>query len=648
MPDCGRTEKMDVRSAEILEFSKIRELLAGYAESSLGRELALSVKPYITLDPIQNEQKLVDEMMDAVSANIGPPLSRLRDVRLLVRRAAIGAQLDASQLLEISEGLLVTGAIFRWRSKLNEKHHHLNELAVTIPDLGTVARTIQGCIDPRAHVLDMASPELADVRTRISEVDERLKTMVARLLKDPEIRKVLRYPNASMEGDRFVLPVAANHRHRVAGVVHRTSSSGETLFIEPAGVANLGMERSLLKVEEEREVRKVLRRLVGEVAKVANPFGHAISQMARLDLLQAKARYGLDYQMVLPHFSCDRTLWLKGARHPLLLQLFRNQAAGLKGDGQGKDKNVVPIEVGLGAGHNILVITGPNTGGKTVALKTIGLLALMGQSGMPIPADKGTCLPLFDAVYADIGDEQSLEQSLSTFSSHMTQVARVLRVATSQSMVLLDEMGAGTDPVEGAALGRAILSELSDLGCQAAVTTHLGDIKKYALHKKNMLNAGVEFDPVSLRPTFRLISGKTGKSCALQIAKNLELPDRLLRRARKFLSKKKAGLALIRDLEKQRRESEKVHRSALEATVEGKLKDDAEKRLREEQERQNQKKQAIQKWRESIHPGLEVLLPTFGQKGTVNRVNRDKGIVTVTVGLGQWEVKLSDLLPPEV
>lgn len=639
-------KKMDIRSAEVLEFPKVRDLLATYAESSLGRELALGLTPLGDLGQIRNEQALLAEMIDAVSVDIGPPVQRLKDVRLLVRRAAIGAQLDAGQLLEIAEVLLVTGAIFRWRSKLNERHHRLGELAATIPDLGPVAKTIQGCIDSRAHVLDMASPDLAEVRRKINEVDERLKAMVAKLLKDPEIRKVLRYPNASMEGDRFVLPVASNHRHRVSGVVHRTSASGETLFIEPAGVASLGVERGLLKVEEEREVRKVLRRLAGEVAKVANPLGHAISQMARLDLIQSKARYALDFQMIVPHCSGDNALLLKSARHPLLMHIFRNGKMGSESVQGGAARQVVPIDVGLGGGHDILVITGPNTGGKTVVLKTIGLLSLMAQSGMAVPAGQGTCLPVFDSVFADIGDEQSLEQSLSTFSSHMTQVARILGAATARSLILLDEMGAGTDPAEGAALGQAILSEMSDFGSLAAVTTHLGDIKKYALHKPKMLNAGVEFDPVSLRPTYRLVSGKTGKSCALLIAKSLALPDRLLARARKNLRKKKAGLARVKELERQKRTEELLHRSTLEANVEIKRQEDARLRLLEKEERRRIQEMTINKWRESVHPGQEVLLPQFGQKGTVSRVNRDKGVAVVTVGLGQWEVKLVDLLPP--
>lgn len=306
----------------------------------------------------------------------------------------------------------------------------------------------------------------------------------------------------------------------------------------------------------------------------------------------------------------------------------------------------MPIDVGLGGGHDILVITGPNTGGKTVVLKTIGLLSLMAQSGMAVPAGQGTCLPVFDSVFADIGDEQSLEQSLSTFSSHMTQVARILGAATARSLILLDEMGAGTDPAEGAALGQAILSEMSDFGCLAAVTTHLGDIKKYALHKPKMLNAGVEFDPVSLRPTYRLVSGKTGKSCALLIAKSLALPDRLLARARKNLRKKKAGLARVKELERQKRTEELLHRSTLEANVEIKRQEDARLRLQEKEERRRIQEMTINNWRESVHPGQEVLLPQFGQKGTVSRVNRDKGVAVVTVGLGQWEVKLVDLVPP--
>lgn len=632
---------MDLRSAEALEFPKIREILSTYCESTLGRELANSLEPMGEPRAIRHELELVQEMMGALQSDLAPPLGKLRDIRLLVRRAAIGALLDAGQLLEVAETLLLTGGIFRWRCRLTEKHHRLVELAGTITDLGPVARTILGCVDSRAHVLDMASPELGDVRRRIAELDEKLKTALAKLLKDPELRKILRYPNASIEGDRYVLPVSANHRHRVPGVVHRVSSTGETLFIEPASLANLGMDRSLLKAEEDKEVRKVLRRLTMEVGKVASPLGHAIAQMARIDFIQAKARYGLDFEMATPHISDEGVLLLKEARHPLLAQLhFKERGRGLW------KSSVVPMEIGLGDGHRILVITGPNTGGKTVALKGFGLISLMALSGLPVPAGAGSSIPVFDGVFADIGDEQSLEQSLSTFSSHMTQISAIFRKATAKSLVLLDELGAGTDPTEGAALGKAILGQLGIVGSLAVVTTHLGEIKKFALKRKNMLNASVEFDAVSLKPTYRLVPGKTGKSCALLIAKTMGLPGELMGRAKRHLRKYRSDVGKIRELEKIKRREQMELRARLEETAAGRVMNETEEKEALERRRIFEKGEALRKWRESLHPGLEVLLPGFGQKGQIQRVDRGRGVAMVNAGLGQWEVKLEDILPP--
>src|SRR5262249_7596068 len=319
----------------------------------------------------------------------------------------------------------------------------------------------------------------------------------------------------------------------------RTSSTGETVFIEPAGVASLSAERTVLKGEEDREVRRILRRLSGEVGRVARPLAHIIDILARLDLVTAKARFSRDYGMA----PADPTVagrWGMGqARPPRLESLFRQDRLGPATanappppDAQpAAPREVAPIDVRLGHAFNLLIITGPNTGGKTVTLKTTGLLCLMAQSGMHIPAADGSAVPVFHQVFADIGDEQSLEQSLSTFSSHISRIAGILKVAGARSLILLDELGAGTDPTEGAALGRAILDELDRLGCLAMVTTHLGDLKTYAFHNDRAENAAVEFDAETLRPTYRLHIGQFGMSNALKIARRLKLPRDLLRRA---------------------------------------------------------------------------------------------------------------------
>src|SRR5437763_9651231 len=324
---------MDAHTLELLEFHKVRELLAGYAACSLGKELALRVEPGTDPDKIRAELDLVTEMAEALGQGQAPPFGGLHDVRLLARRAAIGSMLTAEQLLQTADTLTCTGNMFRYRMRLGERFQRLIALLGSVEDLGPVAKAISGCIDSRGHVLDMASRELAQVRQKLAEVDERVQNVIKRLLRDPELRKILRYPNATVNGDHYVLPVAVNHRHKLQGVVHRTSSTGETVFIEPAAVASLSAERAILKGQEERQIQRILRRLSAEVGRVARPLGIAIEVMAQLDLITAKARFSRDYQMFAPNINAEGRLWLRQARHPLLEHLFRHEGSERKQDG---------------------------------------------------------------------------------------------------------------------------------------------------------------------------------------------------------------------------------------------------------------------------------------------------------------------------
>src|SRR5260370_5626829 len=288
---------MAAHSLDLVEFHKVREVLAGYAACSLGKELARQVEPSTDTEKIRADLALVTEMTEALGLGQSQPFGGVHDVRLLARRAAIGSMLTAEQLLEMAETLASTGHMFRYRMRLSERFGRLSVLLEPVEDLGVVAKSITGCIDSRGHVLDMASRELAGVRQQLAEVDERVQNQIKRLLRDPELRKILRYPNATVSGDHYVLPVAVNHRHKLQGVVHRTSSTGETVFIEPAGVASLSAERAVLKAADEREIHPILRKLTGDVGKVARPLAHSIEVMAQLDLLTAKARFSRDYQM---------------------------------------------------------------------------------------------------------------------------------------------------------------------------------------------------------------------------------------------------------------------------------------------------------------------------------------------------------------
>jgi DNA mismatch repair protein MutS2 len=663
---------MDAHTLELLEFHKIRELVGGYAFCSLGKDLALQAEPSTNADSIRAELALVNELVEVLGQGQAPPFAGLRDVRMLARRAAIGAMLTAEHLLEIAGTLTCTGQMYRWRMRFDDRFPRLTALLGPIEDLGPVAKSIAGCIDSRSHVLDMASPELAAVRQKIADLDEKVQTRIRHLLRDPELRKILRYPNATMSGDHYVLPVAVNYRHKLSGVIHRTSSTGETIFIEPAEVASLSAERVVVKSEEDREVKKILRRLSAEVGKVARPLGFAIEAMAKLDYVTAKARYAGEYNLTCPDINTEGRLWLRQARHPLLECLkagSKRQAAGSSGEAVSRQPSavsektetpsllpaarclppaavaVVPIDVRLGQPFNLLVITGPNTGGKTVTLKTTGLLCLMAQTGLHIPAAQGSSVPIFEQILADIGDEQSLEQSLSTFSSHISRIAYIFESANQHSLVLLDELGAGTDPVEGAALGRAILDQLDKIGCRALVTTHLGDLKTYAFHNPRAENAAVEFDIETLRPTYRLLIGQFGMSNALKIARRLKLPRDLLKRARKYLRRRQRRAPELIQLQQKREEAEKARTDALQAQL------DAEQQRNEyahkvaEFEKQQREAAALLEWRSSLRTGDTVWVPKYDKHGLVVRVDAKRLTAIISLGLGQWDVAFDEIFP---
>jgi DNA mismatch repair protein MutS2 len=634
---------MDAHTLELLEFAKVRELVAAHAFSSLGKDLARQATPSTDAQAIRAELALVTEMVQVLGEGQAPPFAGLSDVRLLARRAAIGAMLSPEQLLEVAAVLNATGHMYRFRMRLGPQYQRLINLLGPVDDLGLVAKSIGGCIDGRGHVLSMASPDLAQVRIKIDELDEKIQHRLKHLLRDAEVRKALRYDHATISGDHYVLPVAINYRHLVPGVIHRTSSTGETAFIEPAAIAGLGAERVVLKSDEDREAKKVLRRLSAEVGRVSRPLTYAIESLARLDYVTAKAKFAREYRMECPEINTEGRLWLREARHPLLEQIFRHDDASAKPDGARRE--VVPIDVRLGQHFNLLIITGPNTGGKTVTLKTTGLLCLMAQAGMHIPAGQGSQAPVFHHVLADIGDEQSLEQSLSTFSSHVSRIAHIVQTADAQSLVLLDELGAGTDPVEGAALGRAILDQLDRIGCRALVTTHLGDLKTYAFHNARAENAAVEFNAETLQPTYRLLIGQYGMSNALKIARRLKLPRDLLKRAHRYLRRRQRKSADLVQLQQKREEAELARQQALHAELEARQQQAEYERKKAELERQTQEAEALRQARARLQPGDVVQVPKYDKQGRIVRIDARKNVAVVSLGLGQWEVTLDEVFP---
>lgn len=633
-------EIMDQHTRELLELEKVRDLLSSYNATSLGKALTQELEPSTDAVSVREQIALVTEMTDSLSDGHAPPFEGVHDVKLPLQRAAAGSMLTIEQLLEIADTLTATGNLYRYRMRLDSERGKLIALLSPIEDLAPMARSITGCIDRRGNVLDIASPELAAVRQKLAEVDERVQNQIRRLLRDPKIREILRYPNATVSGDHYVLPVAVNHRQKIQGVVHRTSNTGETVFIEPSSVASLSAERAVLNNEEEREIRKVLRRLSAEVGRVSKPLIYTLKLVAKLDLITAKARFSLDYKMFPPDINEEGRVWIRQARHPLLESLFRNEQTEEK-------REVVPIDVRLGMGFRLLIITGPNTGGKTVCLKTTGLLCMMAQCGMHIPASSGSTVPIFQNIFADIGDEQSLEQSLSTFSSHISRISWIIENANEHSLILLDEMGAGTDPTEGAALGRAILDTLDEIGCLSMVTTHLGDLKTYSFNNDQAENGAVQFDIESLRPTYVLDIGKFGMSNALKIAKRLKVRRDVIDRAYGYLKKNRNRnpelgrlQALREDAEKAREEARLAQHEAEKRQVE--LEHEKAKVEKEAEEaRQLRELRAKLKSRDKVH------VTRFDKPGEIVRVDHKRNIAVVSVGLGQWEVPLEEILPPK-
>lgn len=660
---------MDTHTLNLLEFDKVRALLAARAACSLGKEAAARLGPVDDLGEVRHRQALTTEMADALTAGLVPPFGGLHDVRHHVRRARIDATLAPEDLAETVETLRAVGNLDRWLGRMGEEFPRLGALKAGVGEFSGLVNAIESCIDPRGKVLDTASRKLSDVRREIGQVEERIQETLRRMLRSNEIKRILRYPNFTMVGHHYVLPIAKDHRGEIQGSVHRTSASNETVFIEPQAIAEQSAQLSYLRAREEKEVRRILRWLSAQVGQVADSLLGTLENLAELDLVFARGRYSLDYQMGPPDLNEEGRLAVRGARHPLLEALFRADPAivrpsvgpsdptaseGLppKTDTPASTKRTVtPIDVHLGLRFRTLIITGPNTGGKTVALKTVGLLAVMAQSGLHVPAHQGSQFPVFDQVLADIGDEQSLEQSLSTFSSHVRRVTEILGKATPRSLVLLDELGAGTDPAEGAALGRAVLDELDGIGGLGMVTTHIGDLKTYAFTNPRAENAAVEFDIETLMPRYTLHVGDIGQSNALQIARRLEMPEHIVARAGRYLEQTRGRhLPEMEVVQKLRRDAEAARQSALAAQAEAERSREALAQRLGDLQRQAEDDARLADARTRLQPGDRVVVPRFGydRPGRVVKIDARKKSAVVAIGQMQWDVKLDDLIPQRI
>ena len=630
---------MDEITLDKLEFHAVREALAGQCACALGRKLARSLTPTSKTSLIREWLGQVVELMEATEPHGLPPMAGIHDVRDHVRASAKATPLEPDALADIGETLASTRLVMDWLLRVEEIAPSLFETGSKMVDLCPLADTINEAIDARGVVRDYASPKLASIRRAIDDARRRVRTVFDRITKKSGIGKMLQYNNATFHNDRMVLPLKAEYRGRIPGIIHRSSDSGATLFVEPAESVELNNTIVRLGEEEFKEITRILRELTSEVRAHAEDIMATLRVIGVLDLVAAKVRFAKKWSCVVPQIDIDGVMHLYEARHPLLLELFANET-----EADGEAREVVPIDLRLGEDFDVLVITGPNTGGKTVTLKTVGLLAAMTQCGMPIPAGEGTRMPVYRDIFIDIGDEQSLQQSLSTFSSHLANQLRVLQRSGQGCLVLIDELGAGTDPDEGAAIGRAIITELLNLDAKAIVTTHLSALKAVAFSSERVDNAAVEFDAASLRPTFHVHLGEPGNSNALIIAKRLGMPARLVKTAKSHLEDRTRALnKAIAGTLASRREAERARKEAREAAVKAKQEREQFERNRAELEASQEAFERWTKWVNELDRGDDVWIKALRRPGKVVRMQLHKQIAVVSSGAMDLELPLRDI-----
>jgi DNA mismatch repair protein MutS2 len=529
---------MDEHTLRVLELQPVLNWIAGLTHGAHARALVEQLRPAPDLEELHRRQAEVGEALKLLDLNFEPPLYGLEDMRSAIALAGRGGMLDPQSLRAIREVAVGSRKLGRYLEERSSVAPNLADRARWMPNFPRLESEIARCLSPDNRVLDTASTRLAQIRSEIRGTESQLQRNLNGLLRDPDLLKMVQEPIVTQRLGRQVVPVKAEHKGKFPGLVIDQSGSGATVFMEPLSVLPLSNQLRALLSAEEHEVEAVLRSLSGYVGQDSVGLTAASEELAIVDSLFAQAMFAVKVDGSLPKVEENAVLKLTLARHPLLL------AKGVK---------AVPISLALGRDFTTLVVTGPNTGGKTVALKTVGVLAVLAMSGLPIPAEPDSTLPFLNSVWADIGDEQSISQSLSTFSAHLTQILRILPGAHHGSLVLLDELGAGTDPSEGAALGVSLLEHLNAQGALTIVTTHLSDLKIFASKTAGFENAAVEFDAATLSPTYRLTVGVPGRSNALLIASGLGLPDPLLRRAREILGKEHVGVeVLLDDLENER------------------------------------------------------------------------------------------------
>ncbi len=522
-----------------LEFPKIVEKLMECCTFQVSRDRAEELIPYAELEVAVEAQQETTEAKEVLRLYPTLPLGGMRDIRSALRKAEIGAILQPAELLDIAGTLGAGRRLKKFLGELPKTYPLLQQKSEEIGMFKDLEEKIARCIGDDAEVLDQATPELNSLRRQVKSLQARIKDRLEHIIRSPEYQKALQDPIITLRDDRYVVPVKQEYRSQVQGIVHDMSASGATLFIEPLAVVEMDNDLRRTAAKEKLEVEKILRELTKAVASSRDMVEATLNGLGYIDFIFAKGKLSSLMDAGEPKLNDHGMVNIIRGRHPLI-----------KG-------TPVPVSLHIGRDFDTLVMTGPNTGGKTVTLKTVGLFCVMGAAGLHVPAETDTELSMFQQIFADIGDEQSIEQSLSTFSSHMTNIVSILERADYSSLVLLDEVGAGTDPTEGAALAMAILSYLQDRGAKTIATTHYSELKTFAYNNPRVENASVEFDVATLRPTYRLLIGMPGRSNAFEIAARLGLHQDVVGLARGFLSEREVHVAdLLQNLEETQRVTE--------------------------------------------------------------------------------------------
>lgn len=572
-----------------LEFNKVIHQLKEYASSSLGVEKAESLEPATNLNEVVRLQNETDEGVKVLRLKGHVPLGGLHDIRPSLGRSKIGSRLNPSELLDIADTIHGGRRIKAFIEQMVAEDVHLPLLASFAEQLAperNLEQAIRRCIDEYGDILDHASETLRGIRRQIKNNESKIREQLESITRSNDAKKMLSDAVITIRNDRYVIPVKQEYRGQFGGMVHDQSASGATLFIEPARVVEANNRLREARVKEQHEIEKILTDLTRQTADEADTLLHNVEVLQAIDFIFAKANYARQMKASKPEMNANGVLSFKKARHPLI-----------------PDNEIVPIDVDLGDAHSAIIITGPNTGGKTVTLKTIGLLSMMAQAGLQIPAEDGSQATVFQSIFADIGDEQSIEQSLSTFSSHMTNIIDILKRVDGDSLVLFDELGAGTDPQEGAALATAILDRVHRLGARVVATTHYSELKAYAYERDGMINASVEFDVETLRPTYRLLIGVPGRSNAFEISRRLGMDRELIDAARGQMSSDTNKVdKMIASLEKNQKQAEQDRREAQDILREtARLRTDLEKKIATlENDRERILKEAERKGQEAV------------------------------------------------